>query len=143
VFDVVDFLICEIEGTMLDGLRARRQLPYAHYLCHIFAQLIRPPQFQATLDASKLLFRFYCPTPKDTSLTLVDPLVPDFRGEDEEICQFEDQGVTTNTSSDDEDLGILPPSPVSPRSHDHEASGSGAAPLTAPLAIDPTLDAIL
>jgi hypothetical protein len=44
-FDMVDFLICEIEDTVLDGLRARRQLPYAHYLCHIFAQLIRPPQF--------------------------------------------------------------------------------------------------
>jgi hypothetical protein len=44
-FDVVDFLICEIEDTVLDGIRARRQLPYAHYLCHIFAQLIRPPQF--------------------------------------------------------------------------------------------------
>jgi hypothetical protein len=41
-FDVVDFLICEIEDTVLDGLRARRQLPYAHYLCHIFAQLIQP-----------------------------------------------------------------------------------------------------
>jgi hypothetical protein len=44
-FDVMDFLICEIEDTVLDGIRARRQLPYAHYLCHIFAQLIRPPQF--------------------------------------------------------------------------------------------------
>jgi hypothetical protein len=44
-FDVVDFLICEIEDTVLDGLRARRQLSYAHYLCHIFAQLIQPPQF--------------------------------------------------------------------------------------------------
>jgi hypothetical protein len=42
-FDVVDFLICEIEDTVLDGIRARRQLPYAHYLCHIFAQLIQPP----------------------------------------------------------------------------------------------------
>jgi hypothetical protein len=40
VFDVVDFLICEIEDTVLDGLRARHKLPYAHYLCHIFAQLI-------------------------------------------------------------------------------------------------------
>jgi hypothetical protein len=37
VFDVVDFLICEIEDTVLDGLQARRQLPYAHYLCNIFA----------------------------------------------------------------------------------------------------------
>jgi hypothetical protein len=44
-FHIVDFLICEIEDTVLDGMRARRQLPYAHYLCHIFAQLIRPPQF--------------------------------------------------------------------------------------------------
>jgi hypothetical protein len=43
VFDVVDFLICEIEDTVLDGHRAPRQLPYAHYLCHIFAQLIKPP----------------------------------------------------------------------------------------------------
>jgi hypothetical protein len=53
-FDVVDFLFCEIEDTVLDGLRACRQLPYAHYLCHIFAQLIRPPQFQGTLEASRL-----------------------------------------------------------------------------------------
>jgi hypothetical protein len=36
-FVMVDFLICEIEDTVLDGLRARRQLPYVHYLCHIFA----------------------------------------------------------------------------------------------------------
>ena len=53
-FDVVDFLICEIEDTMLDGLRARRQLSYAHYLCYIFVQLISPPQFQGILEASCL-----------------------------------------------------------------------------------------
>jgi hypothetical protein len=64
-FDVVDFLICEIEDTVLDGLRARRQLPYAHYLRHIFAQLIRPPQFQGTLEASRLLFGSYRPAPED------------------------------------------------------------------------------
>jgi hypothetical protein len=45
VFDVVDFMICGIEDTTLDGLRGRHQLLYAHYLCHIFVQLIRPPQF--------------------------------------------------------------------------------------------------
>jgi hypothetical protein len=64
-FDVVDFLICEIEDTVLDGLHAHRQLPYAHYLCHIFAQLIRPPQFQGTLEASRLIFGSYRPAPKD------------------------------------------------------------------------------
>jgi hypothetical protein len=63
-FDVVDFLICEIEDTVLDGIRARRQLPYAHYLCHIFAQLIRPPQFQGTLEASRLVFGSYSPVPE-------------------------------------------------------------------------------
>jgi hypothetical protein len=36
-FDVVDFLICEIEDTILDGLRARRQPPYAHSLLHLRA----------------------------------------------------------------------------------------------------------
>jgi hypothetical protein len=63
-FDVVDFLICEIEDTVLDGLRARRHLPYAHFLCHIFAQLIRPPQFQGTLEASHLIFGSYRPAPE-------------------------------------------------------------------------------
>jgi hypothetical protein len=64
-FDVVDFLICEIEDTVLDGFRARHQLPYDHYLYHIFAQLIRPPQFQTTLEASQLQFGFYRPAPED------------------------------------------------------------------------------
>jgi hypothetical protein len=80
-FDVVDFLICEIEDTVLDGLRARRQLPYAHYLCYIFAQLIRPPQFQGTLEASRLQFGYYRPVPKDPVL-VPDP-VPDIQDEDE------------------------------------------------------------
>jgi hypothetical protein len=43
--DVFDFLICEIVDMILDGLCARRQLSYAHFLCHISAELIRPPQF--------------------------------------------------------------------------------------------------
>jgi hypothetical protein len=72
-FDVVDFLICEIEDMVLDGLRARRQLPYAHYLCHIFAQLIWPPQFQGTLEASRLFFGSYRPAPEDP-LPAPDPM---------------------------------------------------------------------
>jgi hypothetical protein len=141
VFDVVDFFIYEIKDTMLDGLRARHQLPYAHYLCHIFAQLISPPQFQVTLEASRLLFGFYRPTPEDTTPTLVDPLAPHFRDEDEVIHQFEVQGATADTSLDDEDLS--PPHHVPPRSHDHEASGSSVAPSAAPPAIDLALAAIL
>jgi hypothetical protein len=72
-FDVVDFLICEIEDTVLDDLCARRQLPYVHYLCHIFAHLMRPPQFQGTLEASRLQFGSYHPVPKDP-VTVPDPV---------------------------------------------------------------------
>jgi hypothetical protein len=84
---MVDFLICEIEDTVLDGLRARRQLPYAHYLYHIFAQLIRPPQFQATLEASRLLFGFYRPTPEEP-VPAPDSVI-DIRTKDEAFRQFE------------------------------------------------------
>jgi hypothetical protein len=93
----------------------RCQLPYAHYLCHIFAQLIQPPQFQSTLEASRLQFGFYRLAPEDIVLALSP--ASQIRVEDEAIRQFEDQGAIADTSSDDdEDLGIPPPPPVPPRS---------------------------
>jgi hypothetical protein len=139
-FDVVDFLICEIEDTVLDGLRARRQLPYAHYLCHIFAQLIWPPQFQGTLEASRLIFGSYRPAPEDpvpASTPVIDTQV-----EDTNFHQFETQGATAH--DDDDVFGVPPPPPppMPPRSHDHEAGSSSATPA-APPAIDPALVAIL
>jgi hypothetical protein len=133
----VNFLICEIEDTVLDGLRARRQLPYAHYLCHIFAQLIRPPQFQGTLEASCLVFGSYHPA-------LEDPVpapapVFDTQAEDTALHQFEAQDAAVD---DDDDFGIPPPPPMPPRSHEHEAESSRATPA-APPAIDPALASIL
>jgi hypothetical protein len=136
-FDVLDFLICEIEDTVLDGLRAHRQLPYAHYLCHIFAQLIRPPQFQGTLEASCLLFGSYRPAPEDP----VPAPAPVFDTQDEDTAlhQFKAQDAAVD---DDDDFGIPPPPPMPPRSHDHEAGSSSATPA-APSAIDPALASIL
>jgi hypothetical protein len=138
-FDVVDLLICEIEDTVLDGLRARRQLPYAHYLCHIFAQLIRPPQFQGTLEASRLIFGSYRPAPEDP-MPASAPVI-DTQAEDTTFHQFETRGAAAH---DDDDFGVPPPPlpPMPPRSHDHEAGSSSAAPA-APPAIDPALAAIL
>jgi hypothetical protein len=127
-FDVVDFLICEIEDTVLDGLRAQRQLPYAHYLCHIFAQLIRPPQFQGTLEASRLLFRSYRPAPEDP--VPAPALVIDTQAEDTTFHQSETQGAAV-PDDDDDDFGVSPPPPppMPPRTHDHEARSSiGVAP---------------
>jgi hypothetical protein len=142
-FDVVDFLICEIEDTVLDGLRAHRQLHYAHYLCHIFAQLIRPPQFQGPLEASRLIFRSYRPAPEDP-MPASAPVI-DTQAEDTTFHQFETQGAAAHDDDDDDDVfGVPPPPlpPMHPRSHDHEAGSSSATPA-APPAIDPALAAIL
>jgi hypothetical protein len=138
----VDFLICEIEDTVLDGLRAQRQLPYAHYLYHIFAQLIRPPQLQGTLEASHLLFGSYHPAPEDPMPA--PALVIDTQAEDTAFHQFETQGAVVpdddDDDDDDDDFGVPPPPRMPPRTHDHEAGSSSGA---APPAIDPTLVAIL
>jgi hypothetical protein len=138
-FDVVDFLICEIEDTILDGLRARRQFPYAHYLCHIFAQLIRPPQFQGTLEASRLVFGSYRPVP-EAPVPASAPVF-DSQAEDAALRQFD---TAVDDDDDDDDFGVPPPPPphMPPCSHDHEAGSSSATPA-APPAVDPTIASIL
>jgi hypothetical protein len=140
----VDFLICEIEDTVLDGIRARRQLPYAHYLCHIFAQLIRPPQFQGTLEASRLVFGSYRLAP-EAPVPASAPVF-DSQAEDAALRQFEaqDAAVVDDDDDDDDDFGVPPPPPppMPPRSHDHEAGSSSATPA-APPAIDPVIASIL
>jgi hypothetical protein len=138
----VDFLICEIEDTVLDGIRARRQLPYAHYLCHIFAHLIRPPQFQGTLEASRLVFGSYRPVP-EAPVPASTPVF-DSQAEDAALRQFDAQDTTVDDDDDDDDFGVPPPPPppMPPRSHDHEARSSSATPA-APPAIDPAIASIL
>jgi hypothetical protein len=138
-FDVVDFLICEIEDTVLDGLCARRQLSYAHYLCHIFAQLILPPQFQGTLEASRLVFGSYRRAP-EAPVPASAPVF-DTQAEDTALHQFEAQDAADD---DDDDFGIPPPPlpPMPPCSHDHEAGSSSATPA-APPDIDPAMASIL
>jgi hypothetical protein len=122
----------------LDGLRARRQLPYAHYLCHIFTQLILPPQFQGTLEASRLLFGSYRPAPEDP--VPAPNLVTDTQAKDTTFHQFETQGATIPDDDDDDDDFRIPPLP--PRSHDHEARSSSVVPVV-PLVVDPALATIL
>jgi hypothetical protein len=126
-----------ISHSELDGLRARRQLSYAHYLYYIFAQLIQPPQFQGTLKASRLHFGSYHPAPEDP-VPVPAPVI-DTPVEDATFHQFETQGTTIPDDDDDDDFWILPPPHVSPRLHDHEAGSFSAAPA----AVDPALAAIL
>jgi hypothetical protein len=69
---------------------------------------------------------------------LVPDLMTDTQAEDAAFHQFETQSIVV---PDDDDFGIPPPPPVPPRSHDHEAGSSRAAPV-APPAIDPALATI-
>jgi hypothetical protein len=61
MFDVVDFLLCEIEDRVMDGCRARCQLPYAHHLSHNFERLIHHPQYVMTRDTHARAFGTYRP----------------------------------------------------------------------------------
>jgi hypothetical protein len=98
---------------------------------HIFAQLIRPPQFQGTLEASRLLFGSYRPAPEDP-VPAPDPMI-DTQAKDTTFHQFETQGAAVlDDDDDDDDFGIPPPPPMPPRSHDHEAGSSSAAPTAPP-----------
>jgi hypothetical protein len=63
----------------------------------------------------------------------------DTQAEDTTFHQFETQDAAVH---DDDDFGIPPLPPMPPRTHDHEARSSSAAPATPP-AIDPALAAIL
>ena len=63
VFDVVDFLLCEIQDTVMDGCRQRRQLPYAHYMSHIFQRLINHPQWVLIAQTDARAFGKYKPVP--------------------------------------------------------------------------------
>jgi hypothetical protein len=101
--------------------------------------LIRPPQFQGTLEASRLVFGSYRPTPEDP--VPASAPVFDTQAEDAALHQFEAQDAAVD---DDDDFGIPPPPPppMPPCSHDHEV-GSSRATLAAPPAIDPALASIL
>jgi hypothetical protein len=64
-------------------------LPYAHYLCHIFAQLIQPPRFQGTLEASRLVFGSYRHAP-EAPMPASTPVF-DSQAEDAALRQFDTQ----------------------------------------------------
>jgi hypothetical protein len=94
-------------------------------LCHIFAQLIQPPRFQGTLEASRLVFGSYRPAP-ETPVPASAPVF-DSQAEDAAFHQFDTQATTADDDDDDDDFGVPPPPPMPPRSHDHEAGSSSAA----------------
>ena len=35
LFDIWDLILCEMEGTIVEGFRGHRQLPYAHWISQL------------------------------------------------------------------------------------------------------------
>ena len=78
-FDLVDFLICELEDVIMDGMTVHRRHLFAHWICWILAQLSQNAHWicwivaqlgqNAHLDVlaqSRTYFTVYSPTtPRD------------------------------------------------------------------------------
>ena len=61
VFNIWDLILSEMEDTIAEGFRGRRQLPYAHwitFLIHI-AVRVRPPEMLAEYSGAMMEFPAY------------------------------------------------------------------------------------
>ena len=60
-FDIVDFMICEMEDTIADGIRARRHLPYAHWISFLIMTQVQQTQrgLMTELEQSPTEFTVY------------------------------------------------------------------------------------
>jgi hypothetical protein len=106
-----------------------------------FCSADSPPQFQGTLEASRLVFGSYRPAPEDP--VPASAPVFDTQAEDAALHQFEAQDAAVDDDDDDDfEIPPPPPPPMPPRSHDHEAGSSRATPAALPT-IDPALASIL
>jgi hypothetical protein len=144
-FDVVDFLFCEIEDTVMDG-RQCRQRPYAHYMCYIFERLIKFPQYAMTRETHPRRFEIYRPIPLGDDARHRDP-DSDFVEQPETENPPDDQNVCDDLYDDEDDDNELPifgppPQTMTTCGHDARASSSRSAP-TVPPAIDPSVAALL
>jgi hypothetical protein len=136
-FDIVDFILCEIEDVIADGMTMVRQQPYAHIISFLLAQTTRPPEFFETYESSRS-FKVYAPAPPtdrrrgQRAMAHAQEQIPP---EDRERVAVEDEAlaeaeadlpqafldIASDSDSDSSDHEFLPPLP---RRHDHEAGGS-------------------
>jgi hypothetical protein len=165
-FDLWDLIVSEIEDTISESFRGRRQLPYAHWITMIILRarpVPLPAHLQRELSDSDTVFPHYDPRqmlrahydlrapppptaphgpvpPPSPRGTRSSGAVPETKEEqDIAIGAFADAEAEEgfDFASDSSDDDYRPPVPdLPPRTHDHEAGGSSSAS-------DPTLLAIL
>jgi hypothetical protein len=143
-FDIVDFILAEIEDVITDGMGVVRQFPYAHWISFICSMIVpaESPVSAVYRQDEVPWFPVYRPTaPSDrrrgrqADRAAMARLSPEAQArvaqEDETLLAAEAQlpggddeihwSDLESDSSEDEEYFPAP----APASHDHEASGSG------------------
>jgi len=164
-FDLWDLIVSEIEDTISESFRGRRQLPYTHWITLLILRarpLPLPAHLQRELIESDTVFPHYDPrqmlrahhdlraapppraprgpvpppSPRGTRSTAAVPEIEE--QQDIAIGAFADaeaEGEFDFTSDSSDDDYQPPVSDLPPRAHDHEAGGSSSASDPALLAI--------
>ena len=158
VFDIWDLLLSEMEDTIAEGFKGRRQLPYAHWITFLMlkAVQVRTLEMVAEYKGATTEFLAYnmaqrikhstpqAPTQPIHRLDVLesaaqqDKIIRGIASTEEEQLEAQ-QEVTESSDSSNDDYLLIPHMP--PCRHDAEAGSSSSAP-PAPQ-IDPTLIAIL
>jgi len=154
-----DLIVSEIEDTISESFRGRRQLPYAHWITLLILRarpLPLPAHLQRELTESDTVFHHYDPrqmlrahhdlratpppraprgpvpppSPRSTRSTAAVPETEE--QQDIAIGAFADAEAASDSSDDDYQPSV---SDLPPRAHDHEAGGSSSASDPALLAI--------
>jgi hypothetical protein len=148
-FDIWDLMLCEMKDTLVEGFKGHWQLPYAHWICFIILSMCDlPAEIRAEISDTTTAFLEYDIQQLWASVTKEQapgsgqrrrPEVPETAVEQDKIVeglakaelsdldtQPADPVEDVTTDSTDEDYQPIPRY-RSPRSHDHEAGGSGLA----------------
>jgi hypothetical protein len=159
-FDIWDLMLCEMEDTLTEGFKGHRQLPYAHWICFIIRSACDlPVEIRVEISDTTTIFLEYDIRQLWASVTREQsprpgqrqrPEVPETAAEQDETVEGLAEAELTDldtqpadpvedvaTDSTDEDYQPIPRY-RSPRSHNHEAGGSGSASRS-----DPAMVAIL
>jgi hypothetical protein len=160
LFDIWDLMLYEMEDTLAAGFKGHRQLPYAHWICFLIRSACDlPAEIRAEISDTTTAFPEYDIRQLWASITREQAPrqgqrqraeVPETAAEQDETveglaeaeladldAQPADPDEDDATDSTDEDYQPIPRY-RSPRSHDHEAGGSGSASHS-----DPAMVAIL
>ena len=141
-FDIVDFLLCEVEESIAVGVKAGRQQPYAHIISYLLdraiVQHLQNPPRHGLADSATCYKVYNPPTPSDPrrGQRALVAAQSELSPKEREAAQHEDDAIEDLDAAQglwDEDYGsdssdsdyTVPATPS--RAHDAEARVSSSA----------------